>query len=238
MSNAVGTSKTLRRKSQGWDANTGTYEQFEWAGTKSAILGMISGVKAVAQSYEYDHDGATYRLSYRISNDPKNQEVQDEVRMDVHRVHKSIFEPPTGGLTADQLRSVQEYAEDKTKTELPNDWVDAQLELYDLAIQGVTSWIVYQPVIIRTSTAGPKYGFVPDYSLVGSIIHPSSIQTAVKAKLPIAPPNDTYDGGGFVYGWLQHMPSYALVAGNKAQFQVEWEYGLWSTFLYGNAVTL
>jgi hypothetical protein len=108
-----------------------------------------------------------------------------------------------------------------------------------LGILGVTSRIVYQPVIIRTSTAGPKYGFVPDYSLTGKVIHPDSIQAAVKAKLPIAPPNDTYDGdGGFVYGWLQHEPTYTLVANNKAQFQVEWEYGLWSTFLYGNAVTV
>jgi hypothetical protein len=240
MSNITGKGATLKSKSEGWDKQTGTYTQFVWEGSKAAISGMVPATKVYAENYQIEHDGPLYRLTFRIASAAKDQgEVTDEVRMDVHRVHKSIYEPPLGGLTVDEIREVQEAVESKDEPD-QSFWSDLQIELYELGMLGVTSFIVYQPVIISTSTAGPKYGFVPDYSLVGRIIHPGSIQTVVRATLPIIPPNDVYNGdGNFAYGWLQHMPTYVIVANNKAQYQVEWEYGLWSTstLMYGPVYT-
>jgi hypothetical protein len=37
---------------------------------------------------------------------------------------------------------------------------------------------------------------------------------------------------GYVPGWLKHTPSYESVAGGRSSEVIEYEGGLWPTFLY------
>jgi hypothetical protein len=233
----VGTALVTRKRSGTWDRSSGVFEQVVYEGTKHAIDGLAPGLRLDPQagSYDYDHDGGLSRLVLRRSAGPDGNEVQNEIRYEAHRISKSLFDLNPAGLSRSQLKAVKEAVE---ANDDPDDsWNHDQLELYTLGIEDGAYAVIYQPVIIRTSSAAPGYAWQPNYALTGAIIAPDSILKVVNAGVPFDLPNDsTFDDERKAYGWLQNHPEYVEAFGGKAHFSVTWEYGLWARYTYGDPV--
>lgn len=116
--------------------------------------------------------------------------------------------------------------------------------VYNLMAQGVTSFPIDAPTLRRTITTSNQYATAYALDKVGVIMSTNYIRNVydVPYNLLFNLPNDTWtdpnpNSPTLVYGWYKKYPVIQMVALLKWSIVQEWEYGLWSTLLYGNPLT-
>ncbi|HWN09772.1 MAG TPA: hypothetical protein VNO50_10975 [Pyrinomonadaceae bacterium] len=230
---------TARKRSDG-----GFFLEEIWEGTREAITALYGfhgpSVGNGIAELEASHDGPKWQLRLVKEAVPSSYPVVTATRLINHRVQKSIFEPPgPNGITEDELRDIKRFIDDNTFSDFTVPWSEAAGKLYSLALRGVTSRVIEQPFLIKTLTSLNTTHWNVSYANVGAIIGNGSIiaDAAVGADLRIGlPSHDSAPPDGFVYGWLKHGPQVEPGSGNLSVLTQEYEYGLWSTFLYGNLI--
>jgi len=252
MSINLGVPGDFRRQRIGWNNRDGDFGEVEYEGSQSFIqtqhASLRNGINVIES--EIWNEGAKWSLRARVSIGAPNQAeqgVSDDVRMAVNRVHKSIFEPPypgSGTLTSSDIETVRRALQSQTETDILEvaDLSSDAIALYLLALAGVESRIVYQPVLFRSRSASAGYQWPDAGGNVGAILSEgqlyddADLSGIINFALPPSGATTTQAGETFRYGWLKHEPWYDTAAGNRSVEFREYEYGLWPQFLYGDAV--
>lgn len=245
----TGTSNlVLVGKRPGWTKDGGPYIDYIYEGTDDACRTFAEASLSQIDAYDINPEGGSgkHQLTIRVgSHVPEGQSElpQDDVRMDVNRINKDIFTHPNfSGYTEAQMATVRKAAETKVATDI----TAAQAVLsgnalltFNLVIKSnLEYWTVYQPVLIKTRTASSAYAFAVSYANCGRIISSGFLanEAELGGILRFTLPDLVSSDARFVYGWLKHFPSYAPGPNNRYVLTQEYEYGAWSTLLYGALV--
>ena len=214
----------------------GSAGEQEWVGVNSyALAGLFNSYARKAEEVILEASGGMARLIVRDSNVVRH--YQEGVRMITQRIPKSIFEPPGPNNVSDEdLQRIQKaLAENKTNEAF--EAAESQ-HLYTLALKGVRSRFVYQPFLVKTVAAGRREQFNLSFANAGAIIGIGSIvgDAGVEGLLKWNLPSDVSTRDGFEYGWLKGVPGVEPGPNGQQILTQEYEYGLWSTQLYGNPI--
>jgi hypothetical protein len=226
---------------------SGSYTTYVWEGTKQSILGQIAVVDALGGTWDYQDSPtlAKCRLTARIplnvvSGDPTTDVVDDweyfshDSEVDILKadiasvnsitdtdkslIRKAIQAPPGGPSPAVSSGSAS--------------------DIYLLMLTGVREMRISQPILRHTKTVTRAYQVKAARTNVKKIISTANIGTleGIPAAVLFQLPTDVSTRDGLVYGWYKKEPSVRLAARQKIRIEQEWEYGLWSTLLYGAAI--
>jgi hypothetical protein len=230
---------TLVRVSSGNDPQSGKFIQKYWRGTFDAINAVEA--ELIPQNVYYTKDpegGDVWGLTARFSSvtEEGTEEVPvSEERLRFNFVQKSIYlHPDFAGLGSEKIQAVRSAVDSGAETL----FIDiVQDTLYNLVLNGVDSWTIYQPTVIVTDTASAGFAWNIGFDDYGMIF--STVNMIADADLNSGWANNLPTGGtppsGFIYGWLKKPPEIVTVAGNKTQLVQEYEFGLWSDVLYDQA---
>lgn len=238
---AIGANFRIVSRRRGRDRIYGPFWEVVYEGTPQAIStleGDFTGDPTI-QSTVIDEQPGKHRLVVRADIDLENGPGAPtvEFRQQPSRAHKSIFEPPYpySNVTEDDVRKIRE-AINKSKTSAPTLSSAEADQLYELALQGVQFRTVYQPILQVVRVAHWSYVWPNDYANIGLVMDLPTVLSDIQAKTGGTPNfpllGQTWPTPDFVYGYLFHMPSYDTSIGGKSTEVLEYEYGLWSTFLY------
>ena len=241
MSNYVGftSGAVLVRTEFGFDSQSGKFVQYVWEGTQDACNGVYNTLTGADNAIQTNIGGGKWQVTARFGNaavEGGAEEVVREERLRFNIVQKSIFTHPvlTELMTISQINDVRKYVDSK---ETPQSFSGDQQVLYNLAIRGVDSYPIYQPIVTVTDTASRDYPWATEFAYYGytfstaGMIQDAILASGWKNRLP----DDSSSLAGFIYGWLKKPPEVVSVGGNKTQLVQEYEYGLWSTSLLPQA---
>jgi len=240
-SKATGSNNITLRVARGGKRNLGGFYREEvYEGTRQSVetaYGFFVGIGAADVFIE--HDGPLWRLIVRREDQsPAGFPVQTGTRLQNQRVQKSIFEPPGPNNISDQeLRDIQKFIDNPDSDILPEDFLsDDAYYLYSLALRGVTSRPVEQPWLIKTVTQLNTRSFLLSFTNVGRIFSTASViaDAGVANVLRFGLPADVSNRIGFEFGWLKHGAEVEPGPGNLHVATQSYEYGFWSTFLFGD----
>lgn len=239
---AIGSGLELRAITGGLRKNGGAYREWRYEGTRDAVNTAFASF--------FSAGGIDDLLINRAGNNlwelivrrddvfPASFPITHQVRLVTQRVQKSIFEPPLppafDSLTDAEIAEVKEEVRNPTPGFSVVYSNEAQQALYSLAIRGVQYRIVYQPHLIRQSTASNAQVWVVSFSNVGKIFSTPAVvaDAGIGTPLRFALPSDVSQYDDYVYGWLKHGVSVEPGPENIEVLSQEYEYGLWSTWLY------
>lgn len=219
----------------------GVQAEIIYTGIPSAINQVRGGLDL--NTYEFDHDAQSPRQELRVRQPPSFKgdpgSISLELNETINRVHKSIFEPPgPATVTDDELRTIRDAIQNPQPGQSPALTNPDAIDLYQLALRGVDSRIVYQPVFTVVRTAARKINWPNQTNGVGQIFTDSAMlaDQGVTGLVNWTLGSVAYSGEvapvDFTYGWLKHMPRHETVVGNRSSQVVEFEFGLWANILY------
>ena len=225
----------LVRTEFGFDSQSGKFVQYVWEGTQDACNGVYNTLTGADNAIQTNIGGGKWQVTARFGNAAVEggfEEVVREERLRFNIVQKSIFTHPdlTELMTPEQIREVRDYVDSRAT---PPAFSGDQQVLYNMAIRGVDSYPVYQPIVVVTDTASRDYPWATEFAYYGytfstaGLIQDAYLTSGWKNRLPQDQSNLT----GFIYGWLKKPPEVVSVGGNKTQLVQEYEYGLWATVL-------
>ena len=230
----------------------GSYVEWVYEGTQDAVNAAFNQFLKfirVDDLFRTKTGSNLYRLTVR--RDDVFTQAQfpliHQVKMQTHRVLKSIFEPPLPlNLSTATAVEIARIKEELRKPETPGQspaWVVTQSAggqaLYFLALRGVQYRVIEQPHLIKTTSAINSYVWSISFSNIGSIfsteavVVDAGIVTPLRFALPnFDDPADTLEGLSFTYGWLKHGPAVDPGPENTEIVTQTYEYGLWSADMY------
>ena len=249
MSSCAGQPLVLCKTRRGSNRQSGPFTEYIYEGDHDSIYGLSAEIdtEGKADDWQIDHDGNKYQLKARYSDNQSgtgNETPVDEVRLHGNRVMQPIYDHPKyAAVTAEEKRTIRNAIQNPTPGDDPEDDLSVLgFELYNLLLLGVAHFIVYQPILVRVRIASATFDFTHEtntaYEKVGRIIKPASISAdaALGDNAYFGLPAAGDDIAGKAWGWLKHYPEYTQAAGNKGVLTQEWEFGLWSTAIYGDPV--
>lgn len=100
---------------------------------------------------------------------------------------------------------------------------------------GVRSVRVYVPTVRVSRTVSSSYQTKAANTNVGSILTTATLASneGIPAWVLFTPPAYTTSKPNRAWGWFKKPPSITNSGGIRSTISQEWEYGLWSTTLYG-----
>ncbi len=144
------------------------------------------------------------------------------------------------GLTDDEKKLLRGRIEGTplTTAELASLGADAQ-SLHADIIEGVRSVRVAVPSLKVSKVVSNRYTIPLANTNAGRVL--SSAKVSSDEAFPVSAlfnlPSGTTTKPNRVYGWLKHFPTINVAGSNRFSMTQEYEFGLWSTVLYGDLVT-
>lgn len=156
-------------------------------------------------------------------------------------IRSAIQNPPDGSDTSGPYSAKDRPQASVTAACFTDGNAANALAVYKLMQAGIRSVIVSTPVIRHTQTVSNSWAVPVSLTNVGRIISSASMSTTelVPAGLLFTIPTivpATFQTITVAYGWRKKWPTVQQVALRKWQLIQEWEFGLWSTDLYGPVV--
>lgn len=225
----------LVRTEFGFDSQSGKFVQYVWEGTQDACNGVYNTLTGADNAIQTNIGGGKWQVTARFGNaavEGGAEEVVREERLRFNIAQKSIFTHPvlTDGLGDYAIKAVRDAIGTNVSDASISAWGAQQQLLYGLAVRGVDSFPVYQPIVVVTDTASRDYPWATEFAYYGytfstaGMIQDAYLTSGWKNRLPQDQSNLT----GFIYGWLKKPPEVVSVGGNKTQLVQEYEYGLWA----------
>jgi hypothetical protein len=108
--------------------------------------------------------------------------------------------------------------------------------VYQLMMAGVRSYPIEQPVLRHSLTTSNQYALRRSLANVRQILSTSTLVALnnIPNALLFNLPYDYSNNSALAYGWYQMFPNIQEIALLKWQISQEWQYGLWSTLIWGN----
>jgi hypothetical protein len=250
MSIVIGTVGEPQGRRNGWSQTLGHFVEYTWKGTSSYALQIMGQLVGNCAEVDADTEGpsGTVRARFVGSTEAGGEE---QVRIDIRRsrndVQKSIFEAGpdgygVGGISAEELRQIRALIDDNSQSDdqAYTDWIlgstDNGILLYNLALSGVEYRIVSQYIVTQVTTASSLYQWANMDGDANTIFTRSSMIATLSASPSFNIPVDPGTApSGFNYGWRLAPPTYEDGADGTRTETLEFEFGLWSTLLYGVA---
>lgn len=112
------------------------------------------------------------------------------------------------------------------------------LTMLELIRGGLRNFRVNIPTLRVSKLVSGGYPVKASLSNVGRIITTNTltIQESIPSTLLFNLPDYTSSKSGYVYSWYKKFPNVQQSGGNRWNVSQEWEYGLWTTFMYGSAL--
>jgi len=223
---------------RGKDGQTGPFITRTWKGTEDACNAALDEIIG-ADHAEVTGDGAVYTLTARFANDPNSDPTpevpQHEERLHFNRVSKSIYEHPNYAGLSFGTKAVIRQAMEEHATASPASIAGnaPAIELYQLLLEGVESFVVNQAVVIVTDTASAGFAWTIGFGDVGKVFSTSAmiadadLSSGWAVNLPVGSGSSLFHSG-----WLKGPPEITTVGGNRSQLVQEYEFGLWTADLY------
>jgi hypothetical protein len=110
--------------------------------------------------------------------------------------------------------------------------------LFELIKGGLRNFRVNIPTLRVSKLVSGGYPVKASLTNVGRIITTNTltIQENIPGTLLFNLPSYTSSKSGYVYAWYKKFPNVQQSGGNRWNVSQEWEYGLWTTFMYGSAL--
>ncbi len=242
----------------GWSPQRGPYTTRVWRGGLAAILQIAAQCYAAGYTFERSGGiGGIFTLEASMGGDAggaggsagASNEIVDDWELLPNKVQKDLLSSDTAvvnALTALQIDAIKKANQNPPADAAVSDLPAECLPVYRLMAAGVEYKVVHQPVL-RHSWVIPRNarkGF--DFTTVDKILTTNTLVRSegvpVDFLLPLRSLPTKYsnpariDGITLVYGWYKAMPTLTLSAYSRRLVQAEYEFGLWSTLVYGAAI--
>jgi hypothetical protein len=246
MSIVIGTVGEPQGRRNGWSQTLGHFVEYTWKGTSAYALQIMGQLVGNCAEVDADTEGpsGTVRARFVGSTEAGGEE---QVRIDIRRsrndVQKSIFEAGpdgygVGGLDTTDFEYIKRLLEDP-EDESASLYVNSDanvLALYELALAGVEYRKISQYIVTQVTTASSLYQWANRDARANTIFTRASMLAALGATPSFNIPANPGDApSGFTYGWMLAVPTYEDSADGTRTETLEFEFGLWSTFLNGTA---
>lgn len=250
-----------QRPKYSWDPRTGFITTRTFIGPQRAITGLLASLQAGGWSFEVDPDGGqNYRVTAMIGASWSNSGLQDNPvdvwELTSNRVEKDLLSSnlpiinaltPAAGMTPSDLFVIRYLLDNPPQSppvvgapsasaNPPQLSADGLL-IYKLMTAGVTSSIVFQPVLRQTQTVSSQFAINQAVTGVGTLFSSATLSSIIPAGLLVSLPADgSYvNSNGFTmnFGWLKDFPNVTVAAYNKTQITQDWQFGFWEETLWG-----
>ena len=237
-----------------WTQAGGYITVYQWEGpTKESILGLIPGLQADGYTeITWDRpDSVKWRLQASKPTQPEGTtpEIVDTWEF-IPSIHsEDIVNHPNCwavdgagvelGVRETEVLKIVEWINSPSSTSTPALTTSAAIELFDLMVRGVRSFVRPDIALRRTRVTG-NLGDVNaayvGYNRVWTFAQmPSSAMPAPTREIfnALANANDYPFTVGHTWGWLKQFPSVITEFSGRTQLTEDWWLGLWNTsFLY------
>ncbi|HEV2210859.1 MAG TPA: hypothetical protein VG167_18960 [Verrucomicrobiae bacterium] len=245
-----------------WGRNEqGNYTVQEFHGTKQEIANLaslFSNIEGLVYEVKegYGRHSLNIRIPFSVNGiDPRTDKI-DNWELFAQHVEKDLLEsavenPGTvGTLTSQQIQKIRSYLfeppDGKTisfpqaadlKLDGPDDGSIA-LSIYQLMQQGVRNFPVEAPSLRHTIITSNQYAVPASLLNVRKVISSSSLSylELLPSALLFSIPFETSPNPALTYGWYKTFPTVQQLALLKWSITLEYQYGLWSTLLWGQAL--
>ena len=237
-----GTSGAYEQPSRfGWDTS-GPYCIRTWKGTASAISTQYDTCAAAGALVEVEngYGTSTLRARYAVTITGGTEAPVDAWEFFASHAEKDILEadlPAINALTNQEKSDIREAIANPA-SDIWGDFSDEQLAVYGLMVSGVKAVRVMAPVLRHTQTVSNIFTVKAALTDVGKILSSGTLATfeSIPSSVLFNLPYDTSSrtAPALAYGWMKMHPTIRMAARQKMQIELEYEYGLWSTLLYGS----
>lgn len=262
MSTTLGTlAATEQPLRYGWSPTRGIYTIRTWRGGRTQIDAVAAQLRALGYAYEVnDIPGDLAEIQATISGDETGgrgggSDINNRWELVPNRVMKDLLESDNAmirALSDENIENINYYLQNPmnlgtggtvtSKFTNTGDRTNA-VKAYKLMRAGVKGVIVSQPILRHTwsvpNNQNPGFAFDNIHRVLSTATLISNEGVPADFLLPLSTlptkftnPTRT-DSVALSYGWWKAMPSLSVAAYNRREISAEWEFGLWSTDIYG-----
>ncbi len=233
-------------------SDTGPYSVRTFHGTRTDILAFLPSLQLSGATYEIrdTFSGTRVELEIKFSTAPGGgSEVPvDNWEYFAGEVEKDLLDSGLSGIetiTDADKKLIRELVLDPS---LGFTFANVNSDsAYRLILAGVKSARILTPAVRHTATVSNTYTVPASLAHVGQIIStnalaalenfPSGLLFVLPNPIDPTPLDNTASYPTRKYGWYKKHPTVRIAANQKIQIEQEWEFGLWSTFIYGAPLT-
>ena len=236
----------------GW-GDQGPYLTRSWHGTRAAIAAQYSLCVASGASCEVKQGIGVDELEarYAVHAGGEGGVIESDLPIDNWEFHASHVEKDVLEADVEVINNISDenkavirdlIANPPAKGEDPVDAFDPEdpysvdaFAVYVLMVNGLRSIRVNAPVLRRTRTVSNVYVIKAALTHVGQILSTATLMAFedIPATVLFNLPTDTSKRTGLKYGWFKMHPTVRVAARQKMVIELEYEYGLWPTIIYG-----
>lgn len=224
----------------------GAYVVQTWVGTTIEIETMIPAILAAGGLYEVEkgYTGAADRITARFPTPYTNgsEEAVNEWEIFSEKVEKDILQVDDSRIDdmldsdKDAIRSLIDHGIVPGQPSLRNK-VTAGFarDLYDQVRLGLRAKLITVQQLRHTQTISSIFPITHSVENVDKLLSRATLLSSetIPADIQSQMHNLTSTRSGMDYAWYKHGATVRTSAGHKTQIEQEWEYGLWSTVIYG-----
>lgn len=227
-------------QSRGFSPTRGWQTIRTWKGEQNAIIDVANAL--VFFGYEVQIDHGPGRVSTVRGQIGVNEELGGEEPVNLWEIQpitytKDILESDLAlvdALTDNEVQGIRSAIQNPDPANIPALTGDAQT-IYDLMKLGVRDVKKFTVTLRHTQTVSNNWAVPLSLTNVNQIISTDTLisQEGPPGWIADSMPSVVSTRAGLSYGWFKSFPTITVVSYNRTQLVQEWEYGLWSTFIYG-----
>ncbi len=231
-----------------YDARTGFVTTRTWRGNYNRLVSLLPYLQQNGWSFEMSSStGANYTLTATIGYSWANSGINDNP-IDVwefvsNKVEKDLLSSDiaiVNALSSSDIKTIKAGLDSNPITPPTDSSITAlsagAQTVYKLLFNNVTSTIVFAPTVRHTQTVSNVYAVAAALANIGRIFSTVTLDALVPDTVAFNLPADasiTKLGLNLAYGFMKDYPNVTPSAYNKTQITQDYQYGLWSTDLYG-----
>lgn len=238
----------------GWSPQRGPYQIRTWQGPHSAIKVKAQWLQSMGYSYELRESPSGLSTIEATTSDPSQnndgppyQNVVENWELRPNKVQKDILEShcaAVNALTEEDASKLRKYLDGNGNRDVSPAFETAgATDLFRLITAGVKSWEIPQVVLVHTITVPLNYTVYFNYGYMNRIMSVNALMRwerlpfdyllPMRAIAALFVPPTRLDGVSMVYGWKKGYPTLAMSSQGRRELQIDYEFGLWPTLLYG-----
>lgn len=225
-------------------SEAGAYTIKIFEGTLDAIYQVAAIVEASGGLWEIteSYTGARHRMECRFPIDFNvTEQAIQEWELFAQEVEKDVLQADLAaldGISRDEKEKIRAAIDNPSANQSPALSNPTAIELYLEMLDGLRSVRVAVPTLRHTQTVSTLWTVGAALTNVGRIISTSSLLAleGVPPGLLFNLPTGNSNRAAAGYGWYKKFPTVRIAAGHRLQLEQEWEYGLWSTLIYGTRI--
>lgn len=253
---SIGATVTEGPKEYGWGVSRGYFTKRVWKGTQSEIQALLPQLQLAGYDYTVT-EGPVWTVTATIGQDASDGSEGGQTEIPIptfelfsERREMDLFEstcPLTIACKPELLREVKKSAvNDNAPVFLTGSTFTQQekntgMSLYVHYIAGAKTYTQNFPVLRKAYSISNNY-YVAANTLYGAnfiwstngVVATEGVPAAIQGLMPPSTTFTTTDGIPYIVGWLKGYPTYNQQAVNRFQVNVDYIFGSWPAYIYGN----